>query len=325
MDPHRLTNEPAILNSVIDDKSVFVNLEVCSSPVIAVSYTGACVSCISRRLLKRLPLNFQNQRQLAHCRLLAANEAETPVSGTVTLPISLPSNRYQQQFFVLKSSEADCLLGLDFLEDNHCDFFFSSMQLRFSNSQTVPLFHSRKALSDPSPEQAKVFARETTLIPADHEAVILGELLNQSFPERSEVILEPSPAFCEKYQILAFSSLCESEEMIPARLTNPCKDVTVYKGTSLGRFSVVGSVDIAAMNRVTADLPDNHQSQVLGKYDIKEVINQTQSAMDPQIREQTAQLFRTISDQDVFRNQNGILASATLFSKRWTFTRARNR
>ena len=84
------------------------------------------------------------------------------------------------------------------------------MQLRFPNSQTGPLFHSLKALSDPFPEQVKVIARETTFIPAVHEAVILGELLTQNFPEKSEGIFEPSPAFCEKHQLLAFSSLCES-------------------------------------------------------------------------------------------------------------------
>ena len=265
MDPHRLTNEPAILNSFIDNKSVFVNLEVCISPVTAVCDTGASVSCISQRLLNRLPVNFQNQLQPAHRRLLAANQAEIPVSGTVTLPISLASNRYQQQFFVLKSSETDCLLGLDFLEDNHCDALFSSMKLRFPNSQTVLLFHSRKAHSDPSPEQVKVIARETTFIPAGYEAVILCELLTQSFPEKSEGIFEPSPAFCEKHQLLAFSSLCESGEMIPARLINPIEDVTVYKGTSLGSFSVVGSAEIAAMNRVIADLPDHPQGQVPDK------------------------------------------------------------
>ena len=186
------------------------------------------MSCVSQRLLRRLPLNFQNRLQSAHCRLLAADQAEIPVSGTVTLPISLTSNRYQQQFFVLKSLQADCLLGLDFLEDNHCDALFSSIDLRFPNSQTVTLFLSRKSLSEPSPEQVKVFARETTFIPAGHEAVILGELLTQSFPEKSGGIFEPSPAFCEKHQFLAFSSLCESGEMIPARFINPVEDVTVY-------------------------------------------------------------------------------------------------
>ena len=62
------------------------------------------------------------------------------------------------------------------------------MQLRFPNSQTVTLFYSRKSLSDASPEQVKVIARETTFFPAGHEAVILGELLTLSFPEKSEDI-----------------------------------------------------------------------------------------------------------------------------------------
>ena len=188
MDPHRLTNEPVILISVIDNKSVFVSLEVCGSPVTVVCDTGASVSCLSQRLLKRLPLNLQNRLQPAHRRFWAANYAEVPVSGTVTFPISLASNRYQQQFVVFKSSEADCLPGLDFLEDNHCDALFYSVQLRFPNSQTVTLFYSRKALSDPSPEQVKVISRENTFLPACHEAVILCELLTQSFPEKSEDI-----------------------------------------------------------------------------------------------------------------------------------------
>ena len=96
MDPHRLTNEPAILNSVIDNKSVSVKLEVCSSPATAICDTAASVSCISQRFLKLLPLNFQNRLQPAYRRLLAANQTEIPVSGSVTLPISLCSNGYQQ-------------------------------------------------------------------------------------------------------------------------------------------------------------------------------------------------------------------------------------
>ena len=263
VDSYRLTIERAILNSVIDNKGVVVIFEVCSSPVTTVFDTGASVSCISRRLLERLPLNFQNRLQPAHRQLLDANQAEKPVSDTVTLPMSLATKRYQQQFFVLKSSEADCPLGLDLLEDHHCHPLFSSMQLRFPNSQTVPLFHSRKALSDPSPEQVRVIARETTFIPAGHEAVILGELLTQSFPKKSDGIYKPAPAFCKKNQLLDLRSLCESGEKIPARLIHPDEDVTVYKGTSLGSFSVVGPAEFAAMNRVIADLPNDPQGQVV--------------------------------------------------------------
>ena len=49
------------------------------------------------------------------------------------------------------------------------------------------------------------------------------------------------------------------------------------------------------MNRVIADLPDNPHGQVADKYDVKEVIKQTQSSMDPQIRAQFAQLLLTFS------------------------------
>ena len=146
--------------------------------------------------------------------------------------MSLASNQYQQQFFVLKSSEADCLLGLDFLEDNHCDAPFSRMKLRFPFSQTVPLPHSRKPLSGPSFEQLQVIARETTFLPAGHEFVILGAPLTQSFSEKSEGNFQTSPDLCEKDQILASRSLCLSREKIPARLIDPDEDVTVYKGTS---------------------------------------------------------------------------------------------
>ena len=121
------------------------------------------------------------------------------------------------------------------------------MQIRFPNCQTVPFFQRRKVFSDRFPEQVKVIARETTFNPAGHEAVILGELLSQSFPEKSEGIFEPSHAYCKKYQLLAFSSLCESGKMIPARLTNPVEDVIVYKGMYLGGSSVVISAERLAM------------------------------------------------------------------------------
>ena len=67
VDPNRLTDKPAFLNSVVD-KFVFVNLEVCSSPVTAVCDTSAGVFCSSQRLLKRLLL-----QETADGRLLAAN------------------------------------------------------------------------------------------------------------------------------------------------------------------------------------------------------------------------------------------------------------
>ena len=77
VDPHRFTNEPVILNSVLDKERVFVNLIVCSSPVTTVWSIGASMSCISQQLLKRLPVSFQHQLQPTHCRLFAAESLIT--------------------------------------------------------------------------------------------------------------------------------------------------------------------------------------------------------------------------------------------------------
>ena len=48
VEPKRVTNEPAILTSNIDNESIFVNLEVFSSPGLTICDTGASVSCISQ-------------------------------------------------------------------------------------------------------------------------------------------------------------------------------------------------------------------------------------------------------------------------------------
>ena len=59
---------------------------------------------------------------------------------------------------------------------------------------------------------------------------------------------------------------------------------------------MVGCAEIVAKNRIIADLPDRPQGHVPDKYDVMEVIEQTQFSMDPQIRAEFAQLLRTFSD-----------------------------
>ena len=70
------------------------------------------------------------------------------------------------------------------------------MQCKLLNCQTVPLFHNRKAPSDPT-EQVNEIARETTFIPDGHETLIFCELPTPSFLDKLEGIFELTPAFCE--------------------------------------------------------------------------------------------------------------------------------
>ena len=223
--------------------------------------------------------------------------------------------------FVMKSTEADCSPGLDFLEANHWDVPLSSMQLGFSNSQAVPLFHNHWGPSNPSTEQVNLIARETIFIPAGHEALILGELPGRSSPEMFKGIFEPSTAF-EKYQILTSSSFCESDEMIPTRPINLVEDITVPKRMSLGNLLVVGSPYLAAINWVFADMPDYPQSQVPDKNDVEEIMSEP-------ILTWILRFFHNSGSSIVrfatcSRSHNEILAGATLFSSRLTLIRAPN-
>ena len=80
---------------------------------------------------------------------------------------------------MLTFSEPECPLGLDF---HHLDALFSNMQLRFPNSKTVRWFHSRKRPSEPTTDNDRVTARETTFIPVGHGAIILGDFTTRTNP-----------------------------------------------------------------------------------------------------------------------------------------------
>ena len=112
------------LNSVVDDKSVFVRVKVCEIPLHAVCDTGASVSCLSPKVFIRLPQKIQSSLKPCSQRLLAANQGEIKVKGEVTVEMKKASMTFRHTFLVLEASEAECLLGLDFLETHKCDPIF---------------------------------------------------------------------------------------------------------------------------------------------------------------------------------------------------------
>ena len=116
------------LNSVVDDKSVFVQVTVCEIPLDAVCDTGASVSCVSPKVFVRLPPKIQSSLRPCFKGLLAANQGEITVKGEVTVEMKIASLTFRHTFLVLEASEAECLLGIDFLETHKCDPTFSEMK-----------------------------------------------------------------------------------------------------------------------------------------------------------------------------------------------------
>ena len=166
-------------------------------------------------------------------------------------------------------------------------------------------------------------ARETALFLAGHEALILNELLNQSFLERTEGVFELSAAFFEKRQLLALGSRCDSEKVVPYGLNDPSKDVTVYTSTSLRNF-LVRSAEMAAFNRVIAHLVE---CALKAKFEISTTLRKCWKKLSrPWIHRFIHKLRSSFGHFTIYsRNQNAILASAILFSTGLTLTRAPNR
>ena len=61
--------------------------------------------------------------------------------GIVYLPVKRGGKKVEHKFHVLAKSEADCLIGLNFLEDRQCDPLISKKNLRLNDDTCVPLYH----------------------------------------------------------------------------------------------------------------------------------------------------------------------------------------
>ena len=97
----------------------------------------------------------------------------------------------------------------------------------------------------------RVVARETFFKPSAHEAISQNknDLDDHTLLSKQE-IFEPSQFFCNKRNMLAFNTLSElQEDAIPARIINPREDGMIYRGSTLGRFTILHN-DTLAQNNV---------------------------------------------------------------------------
>ena len=282
------------LNSVVDDKSVFVRVTVCEIPLDAVCDTGASVSCLSPKVFVRLPPKIQSSLKPCSKRLLAANQGEIKVKGEVTVEMKIASMTFRHTFLVLEASEAECLLGLDFLETHKCDPMFSEMKLRLNRDTSVNLFHRTAPVQSWHYPVMRVVARETSFIPSGHEANILGKIdLDDHNLLTKAGIFEPSQSFCDKQNVLAFNTLSElQEDAIPARIINPGEDRMIYKGSTLGTFNILQD-DTFAQNNVASQSKQKHTA--ITKYDLKSILHQAKPVMNESSHAKFAQLLRDFS------------------------------
>ena len=109
-------------------------------------------------------------------KLRAANGLPTELKGVVRVPVVIGPKSYEHGFCVLDKSEADFLLGLDFLGSNKCDPFFSCMKLQLDSNSFVPLYH--KQFECGHENVFRVISTETFSLPPGHRRIILVHITN---------------------------------------------------------------------------------------------------------------------------------------------------
>ena len=118
-------------------------MKFCEKKIEAVCDCGASVSCLSPLIYHQLEQRHKLDVKPCVRKVRPANGLPIEVKRVVRVPVVIGPKSYEHDFCVLDKSEADCLLGLDFLETNKCDPLFSCMKLQLDSHSFVTLYHKK--------------------------------------------------------------------------------------------------------------------------------------------------------------------------------------
>ena len=177
-------------------------MKICGKKIEAVCDCGASVSCLSPLIYDELKQTHQLDLKPCLRKLRAANGLPIEVKGVVRVPVVIGPKSYEHDFCVLDKSEADCLLGLDFLKTNKCDPLFSCMKLKLDSNSFVPLYHKQYEYGHD--DVFRVISTETLSVPPGHTRIIPAHIPNWKRPPIQVCALfEPKDKFESNNEVSA--------------------------------------------------------------------------------------------------------------------------
>ena len=309
------------LNSVVDHRSVFLKLTVFGKTIEAVCDSGASVSCLSSVVFDKLQELDKLKLLRTATKFVAANKLPITSRGTVRLPITIGPKHYQHEFHVLIDSEADCLVGLDFLRTNKCDPLFSKDLLPLDSKNHVPLYNRK--LNHEVNTVFRVIATETVSVPAGH-AMILPARIQEGQRPLTELpaLIEPVARISTLKNAVVPSVLFNfAEENVTVTIENiEDEAIAVYENTALGTSEFFPK---QALNHIVSAPPKPKTNEVDESYELKHVIDSISPAITIKMRHKFAELVQEFADV-FFRKINGTSASAMPQLIRLMFTRVQS-
>ena len=260
----------------------------------AVCDCGASVSCLSPLIYDELKQTHKLDLKPCLRKLKAANGLPIEVKSVVRLPVVIGPKSYEHDFCVLDKSEADCLLGLDFLETNKCDPLFSCMKLKLDSNSFVPLYH--KQFEYDHDNVCRVISTETLSVPPGHTRIIPAHIPNWKRPPIQVCALfEPRDKFEPKNDVSAQNVLFDfTEEVIPIAIDNKTEEeITIYKNTTLGFSEIVPETVINNISKLPKLLPAPIKNN---KYDLNILKKSVDKDIPKRFHDQFGSLVKEFSD-----------------------------
>ena len=155
-------------------------MKFCEKKNEAVCDCVASDSCLSPFIYDDLKQTHKLDLKPCLTKLRATNCVSIKVKGVVRVLVVFGPKFFEQVFFVLDKSEADCLLGLDYLETKKCDPLFSCMKLKLDSNSFAPLY--RKQYKYGHDIVFRVISTETHSVPPGHTRVIPTHIPNWKQP-----------------------------------------------------------------------------------------------------------------------------------------------
>ena len=227
-------------------------------------------------------------------KLRAANGLPIEVKGVVRVPVVIGPKSYEHDFCVLDKSEADCLLGLVFLETDKCDPLFSCVKLKLGSNCFVPLYH--KQFEYGHDNVFRVIATETLSVPPGHTRISLSHIPNWKRPPIQVCALfQPKDKFEPNNEVSAPNVHFDlTEEVIPIAIDYKTEvKIKIYKNTTIRYSEIVPEAVINNISKLPKPLPAPIKNI---KYDLNILKNSVEKDIPKRFHDQFGSLVKEFSD-----------------------------
>ena len=275
----------------------------------AICDSGESVSCLVSEIYHSLKTKHSLKMEPSRTQVKARNQLPIETRSIVRLPVKIGGLKVEHKFHVLAKSEADCLIGLDFLEDHQCDPLFSKKKLRLNDDTCVPFYH--KVYKIKTDHVFCVVAIGSVLVPASHSMIIPADITGWKRPPTELVaVFEPHERLKTENRVSADHVLFNfAGDMIPVILTN-CGDEAgmIHRETILGQSELIEMEKIQNTCTLRGRKSLKHTDNKNAKYDLTLIKNSMDTGILPERKTAFSDLIHEFSND--FSKMNWISVNA---------------